>query len=120
MGTVQVPVAEFYESARPLIEETIATAEDLLAKYSGEFEALYLTGGGSELPLCGCRRVHLPVRRRAARPPRKPSTGTLPFATDRGWPIAGLGDVSYRRRAGIQPMDWQTGSRLDTGSAVRH
>jgi hypothetical protein len=50
-GTVQVPVAEFYESARPLIEETIATAEDLLAKYSGEFEALYLTGGGSELPL---------------------------------------------------------------------
>jgi molecular chaperone DnaK len=50
-GTVQVPVAEFYESARPLIEETIATAEDLLAKYSGEFEALYLTGGGSEPPL---------------------------------------------------------------------
>jgi len=50
-GTVQIQVAEFYECARPLIEETIATAEDLLAKYSSEFEALYLTGGGSELPL---------------------------------------------------------------------
>lgn len=50
-GTVQIPVAEFYEAARPMVEETIAAAEDLLAKYSGEFEALYITGGGSELPL---------------------------------------------------------------------
>ena len=50
-GTVQIPVTEFYEAAQPMVEETIAAAEDLLAKYKGEFEALYITGGGSELPL---------------------------------------------------------------------
>ncbi len=50
-GSVVVQVADFYEMAKPLVEETIAAAEDLLAKHSGEFGALYVTGGGSELPL---------------------------------------------------------------------
>jgi molecular chaperone DnaK (HSP70) len=44
-------VADFYEAARPLVEETIAAAEDLLSDTDEEFEALYITGGGSELPL---------------------------------------------------------------------
>jgi molecular chaperone DnaK len=48
---VTVSVADFYELARPLVEETIATAEDLVALYQGQFDALYITGGGSELPL---------------------------------------------------------------------
>lgn len=51
-GSVQIPVADFYETARPLVLETIAVAEDLCVTHTGgEFEALYLTGGGSELPL---------------------------------------------------------------------
>jgi len=50
-GSVVVQVADFYEMAKPLVEETIAAAEDLLAKHEGEFGALYVTGGGSELPL---------------------------------------------------------------------
>jgi molecular chaperone DnaK (HSP70) len=50
-GSVQIQVADFYEMARPLVEETIAAAEDLLSQKDGEFEALYITGGGSELPL---------------------------------------------------------------------
>ncbi|MBV9301136.1 MAG: Hsp70 family protein [Acidobacteriaceae bacterium] len=51
-GSVQVSVAAFYEAARPLVEETVSVAEDLLSKYKADqFEALYLTGGGSELPL---------------------------------------------------------------------
>src|ERR1700761_9028575 len=51
-GSVQIPVAEFYEAARPLVAETIAVAEDLCSSHpGGEFEALYVTGGGSELPL---------------------------------------------------------------------
>ena len=51
-SSVQIPVSEFYETARPLVAETIAVAEDLCAKHlEGEFEALYITGGGSELPL---------------------------------------------------------------------
>ncbi|MFL6415466.1 MAG: Hsp70 family protein [Bryobacteraceae bacterium] len=50
--SVQVPVAEFYERARPLIEETLVAAEDLLNRIEPtQFEALYVTGGGSELPL---------------------------------------------------------------------
>ncbi len=50
-GTVQVAVPDFYDAARPLVEETIAAAEDLLSDTNEEFEALYITGGGSELPL---------------------------------------------------------------------
>jgi molecular chaperone DnaK (HSP70) len=47
-----VSVADFYEAARPLVEETIHSAEDLLSHHSElQFEALYLTGGASELPL---------------------------------------------------------------------
>ena len=48
---VQIPVSEFYDAARPLVEETIAAAEDLLQGIDETFEALYVTGGGSELPL---------------------------------------------------------------------
>ncbi len=51
-GSVQVAVTDFYEAARPLVEETIAAAEDLLSKHGdGQPEVLYVTGGGSELPL---------------------------------------------------------------------
>lgn len=50
-GSVTLQVAEFYELARPLVEETIAAAEELVAAQEGQFEALYITGGGSELPL---------------------------------------------------------------------
>ncbi|HZS54624.1 MAG TPA: Hsp70 family protein [Bryobacteraceae bacterium] len=50
--SVTVPVADFYDAARLLVEETIHTAEDLLARHEDlQFEALYLTGGASELPL---------------------------------------------------------------------
>ncbi|MGC2656587.1 MAG: Hsp70 family protein [Bryobacteraceae bacterium] len=51
-ASVQVMVSDFYEHARPLVEETLSVAEDLAANHSdGQFEALYITGGGSELPL---------------------------------------------------------------------
>ena len=50
-GTVQILVSDFYEAARPLVEETINAAEDLVRDERDEFEALYITGGGSELPL---------------------------------------------------------------------
>jgi len=50
-GSVVVQVGDFYEMAKPLVEETIAAAEELLEKQAGEFGALYVTGGGSELPL---------------------------------------------------------------------
>lgn len=50
--SVNVTVADFYEAARPLVEETVDTAEELLSRHSDlQFEALYLTGGASELPL---------------------------------------------------------------------
>jgi len=51
-GSVQVQASDFYEFARPLVEETIIAAEDLLTRHENlAFEALYITGGGSELPL---------------------------------------------------------------------
>ncbi len=44
---VQISVADFYETARPAVEETIHAAEDL----TPQCDVLYITGGGSELPL---------------------------------------------------------------------
>lgn len=49
MGQITVPVADFYERCRPLLEESLAATARLLE--SNEIQALYVTGGGSELPL---------------------------------------------------------------------
>src|SRR5579864_6675125 len=49
LGQAVVPVAEFYDHCRPLLDESLALALKLAR---GEnIEALYVTGGGSELPL---------------------------------------------------------------------
>jgi molecular chaperone DnaK (HSP70) len=50
-GTITVPIGEYYERCRPLLEETVHLVEDLLAGHAAELDALYVTGGGSELPL---------------------------------------------------------------------
>jgi molecular chaperone DnaK (HSP70) len=45
-------VSEYYERCQPLLEETLSVVEDLLAaQNSDDLEALYVTGGGSELPI---------------------------------------------------------------------
>jgi molecular chaperone DnaK (HSP70) len=49
MGQTTIPVADFYERCRPLIEDTIAATMKLATR--GDIDALYITGGGSELPL---------------------------------------------------------------------
>lgn len=48
-GQVTIPAAAFYARCRPLIEETIRTVARLVG--DDPIEALYVTGGGSELPL---------------------------------------------------------------------
>jgi molecular chaperone DnaK (HSP70) len=62
---VSLRVADFYERCQPLVEETLHATEDLLGAHgygapgssacaqAGEqnLEALYVTGGGSELPI---------------------------------------------------------------------
>jgi hypothetical protein len=52
-GTAAVPVARFYERCSPLVEQTIQAVDDLLETHqgSGPVDALYVTGGASELPL---------------------------------------------------------------------
>ncbi len=55
-STVTVPVAEYYERCRPLVDETLHVVEDLLDAHGGTpggtgIDALYVTGGGSELPI---------------------------------------------------------------------
>ena len=53
-GTVVVSATDYYEQCRPLIEETLGVVDDLLATHvTGDLEALYVTGGGSELPVVG-------------------------------------------------------------------
>jgi molecular chaperone DnaK (HSP70) len=48
-GQVTVPVAAFYDRCRPLVDETIRVTAKLFEEQA--MEALYVTGGGSELPL---------------------------------------------------------------------
>jgi len=48
-GQVTIPATAFYERCRPLVEETICTVARLVGHDA--IEALYVTGGGSELPL---------------------------------------------------------------------
>lgn len=50
---VTILAADFYAACRPLVEETVHATEDLLARHAAgkEIDALYVTGGGSELPL---------------------------------------------------------------------
>jgi len=51
-GTVTVSASDYYDQCRPMIEETLNVVEDLMARQSVEnVEALYVTGGGSELPI---------------------------------------------------------------------
>jgi hypothetical protein len=48
---VAIPVAVFYERSRALVDQTIRAAERLLSTGGAPLDALYVTGGGSELPL---------------------------------------------------------------------
>lgn len=50
-GTVTIPIAEFYERCRPLLDETVHLTEDLPTGQSADLDMLYVTGGGSELPI---------------------------------------------------------------------
>jgi hypothetical protein len=49
LGQVTIPAAAYYERCRPLVEESIRTVAALLGEQ--QVAALYVTGGGSELPL---------------------------------------------------------------------
>jgi hypothetical protein len=50
---VTLPAPLYYERCRPLIEKTIEATENLIRSYDEEarVDALYVTGGGSELPM---------------------------------------------------------------------
>jgi len=52
LPSVTISAADFYEHARPYVEETRRAVHDLLERHGNpEVEWLYVTGGGSELPL---------------------------------------------------------------------
>lgn len=54
LGSISIPINDYYDRCRPMLDETVILVEDLLAAQpSDELEALYVTGGGSELPLVG-------------------------------------------------------------------
>lgn len=52
-GKLLISVADFYERSWPLVAETLHATGDLLSLWGGieAVEAVYVTGGGSELPL---------------------------------------------------------------------
>jgi len=53
-GPVSIPAPEFYARCEPLVEETLRATDDLLARIPEDSSlSLYVTGGGSELPVVG-------------------------------------------------------------------
>ena len=50
LGSVVIPIAEYYERCSSMLEETLHAVDDLIAG-EDSLEAFYVTGGGSELPL---------------------------------------------------------------------
>ncbi|MCW5976518.1 MAG: Hsp70 family protein [Bryobacteraceae bacterium] len=48
---VTVPVDDFYERCGPMVQETLHAVQDLLTAHDVDPDAIYITGGGSELPL---------------------------------------------------------------------
>lgn len=48
---VAVPVPDFYARAQALIDETVHATRDLMAGHEETIEAIYVTGGASDLPL---------------------------------------------------------------------
>ncbi len=76
MGQVTIPVAEFYERCRPLLDQTVATTVRLAAR--GDTYSLYVTGGGSELPLVArvlCEEFGRKVKPQANTPARRRAIG---------------------------------------------
>ena len=51
LGSVTVAVADFEAACKPLIEASIEVVNKLVKGTTRPFDALYVTGGGSELPL---------------------------------------------------------------------
>ncbi|MBL8179267.1 MAG: Hsp70 family protein [Bryobacterales bacterium] len=52
LAPVTIAAADFYEQARPYVDETRRAVHDLLERHgNAEVEWLYITGGGSELPI---------------------------------------------------------------------
>ena len=50
LGSVVIPIAEYYERCSAMLEETLRAVDNLIA-IEDSLEAFYVTGGGSELPL---------------------------------------------------------------------
>ena len=48
---VAVPVGDFYARSQPLVDETIHALEDLIEAGGAPVSTIYVTGGGSDLPL---------------------------------------------------------------------
>lgn len=50
LSPVTIPVSDFYDRCQALVEETIHAVADLTSR-TQSLEAIYVTGGGSEMPL---------------------------------------------------------------------
>jgi molecular chaperone DnaK (HSP70) len=97
-GTVAIPVNDFYEECRPLIESTIEAMEEVMSKSARaagydlhESAAVYLVGGSSDLPLVA-RLLREKYGRQVRRSPYPHA------ATAIGLAIAGDTDVGYKLR----------------------
>lgn len=94
LGAVTIAVADYYELCRPLVAETLAATEELVSGSDHEVaDALYVTGGGSELPLVG-RMLRERFGRRVKR------SAYMRAATAIGLAIhaSGLGGFALRER----------------------
>jgi molecular chaperone DnaK (HSP70) len=81
---VAIPVDEFYERCRPLIQRTIDAAEKLVSDHPGKrVDAVYVTGGASELPLVS-RMLREVFGRKVKRSPYTRSATAIGLAIQAG------------------------------------
>lgn len=92
LGAVTIAVADYYEQCRPLVAETLAATEELISGQEGA-DNLYVTGGGSELPLVG-RMLREKFGRRVRRSAYTRAATAIGLAIH----ASGLGGFALRER----------------------
>lgn len=80
LPVVSVTIADYFERARPFVEETLNAVRDLIQKTTEEnIDTVYITGGGSELPLVG-RVIREEFGRKMKRSPHTRSATAIGLA----------------------------------------
>jgi molecular chaperone DnaK (HSP70) len=109
---VVIPAADFYERCRPLIDRTVEATERLLGRQDGSrrADALYVTGGGSEMPMVA-RMLREVFGRRVKRSAYTRSATAIGLAIQADARAGYVLRESFTRHFGVW-REWEGGRRV--------